>query len=320
MRRENSAARVLAPLVLNSRNNVRTGSCTTEQIKDKLNGFYKKGQEDLDKRLNEYDRKQKGKLTECAEYAEDVYNYLVVKEKSICPTMSWLICKQENNDKLRASLIDWMITVNEKFKMQPETLFLAVSIVDRFLEKENVTKQKIQLVGVTGLLISSKYEEIYAPHLKDFLFSTDKGYARDDLFKMEMNILEKLKFDISVPTSIGFLKRFSKLLQVDDTGFLLGSYLVESQWFDNKMMKFPPSLISAGALYLSQKICDRGPAYNDMLLKQCNHSEREIQNCAKEMLYTAKMLENSDYQAIKRKYSAKICKELDKIKLFTLRP
>lgn len=41
----------------------------------------------------------------------------------------------EINDKMRSILVDWLIEVHLKFKLLPETLFITVNIIDRFLEK-----------------------------------------------------------------------------------------------------------------------------------------------------------------------------------------
>jgi hypothetical protein len=37
------------------------------------------------------------------------------------------------NEKMRAILVDWLIEVHLKFKLLPETLFLTVNIIDRYL-------------------------------------------------------------------------------------------------------------------------------------------------------------------------------------------
>lgn len=84
----------------------------------------------------------------------------------------------EINDKMRSILIDWLIEVHLKFKLLPETLFITVSIIDRYLEKQKVSKSKLQLVGVTALFIAAKYEEIYPPEIKDFVFITDNAYSK----------------------------------------------------------------------------------------------------------------------------------------------
>lgn len=82
---------------------------------------------------------------------------------------------------MRAILVDWLIEVHYKFKLLPETLFITVRVIDRYLEKQLVQKSKLQLVGVTALLIASKYEEIYPPEVKDFVFITDNTYTKEDV-------------------------------------------------------------------------------------------------------------------------------------------
>ena len=53
---------------------------------------------------------------------------------------------------MRETLIDWLVEVHAKFKQVPETLFLTVNIIDRFLELKSTRRSKLQLVGVAALL------------------------------------------------------------------------------------------------------------------------------------------------------------------------
>ena len=85
------------------------------------------------------------------------------------------------NEKMRAILIDWLVEVHLKFQLMPETLYLTVNLIDRFLEKETIARNKLQLVGVTAMFIASKYEEIYAPECRDFVYISDKAYTRDEI-------------------------------------------------------------------------------------------------------------------------------------------
>lgn len=73
---------------------------------------------------------------------------------------------------MRCILIDWIVEVHKKFKLLPETLFMTVNIIDRFLELATCTREKLQLVGISALFIAAKYEEIYPPPLKDFVDMT----------------------------------------------------------------------------------------------------------------------------------------------------
>jgi G2/mitotic-specific cyclin-B, other len=91
--------------------------------------------------------------------------------------------KQEDiNEKMRAILVDWIIEVHLKFKLLPETLFITVSLIDRYLEKVQIKRNNLQLVGVTAMLIASKYEEIYAPEVRDFVYITDNAYTKEEIF------------------------------------------------------------------------------------------------------------------------------------------
>lgn len=128
---------------------------------------------------------------------------------------------------MRGILVDWIIEVHLKFKLLPETLFLTVSLIDRYLEKTQIMRTKLQLVAVSAMLIASKYEEIYAPEVRDFVFITDNAYTKEEILAMEMSILTSLQFSITTPSAFRFLERFSKVAQCGDTEFNLARYLIE---------------------------------------------------------------------------------------------
>ena len=82
---------------------------------------------------------------------------------------------------MRAILVDWLVEVAEEFRMDPQTLYLAMSITDRFLSSMLVTRSKLQLVGITNLYIASKLEEIYPPQLGEFAYITDNTYSKQQV-------------------------------------------------------------------------------------------------------------------------------------------
>ncbi len=152
---------------------------------------------------------------------------------------------------MRAILIDWLIEVHLKFKLLPETLFLTVNLIDRFLEKAIIQRTKLQLVGVTCMLIASKYEEIYAPEVRDFVYITDKAYSKEEILKMEQNILMTLDFNVTSPSAYRFLERFTKVVNGDALLFNLARYLIELPLIEYRMLKYTPSNIAASAVYLA---------------------------------------------------------------------
>jgi len=82
---------------------------------------------------------------------------------------------------MRKILVGWLIEVHLKFKLLPETLYLTVNLIDRYCERKHINRANYQLVGVTAMLIASKYEEIYAPEIRDFVYITDKAYTKEQI-------------------------------------------------------------------------------------------------------------------------------------------
>ena len=98
------------------------------------------------------------------------------------------------NENVRAILVDWLINVHAKFKLLPETLYITVNLVDRYLSKIKIEKEEVQLVGVAALMIATKYEEIYPPTVKDFIFVTKNAFTKKTILEMERHMLFVLEF------------------------------------------------------------------------------------------------------------------------------
>jgi cyclin B len=81
----------------------------------------------------------------------------------------------------------------------------------------------------------TKYEEIYPPTLKDFIYITGDAYTSDEVLEMERKILFSLDFDISQCSSYRFLERLSKLAKIDSVTFFLSQYMLELGLLDSKM-------------------------------------------------------------------------------------
>lgn len=96
------------------------------------------------------------------------------------------------NEKMRSILIDWLIEVHEVFRHQPETLYITVYIIDSFLDKNQVKKDKFQLVGITALLIACKYQEIVVPSLTKLNYITDDSYSKKEIILKEYEIISSL--------------------------------------------------------------------------------------------------------------------------------
>lgn len=90
--------------------------------------------------------------------------------------------QSEIDRKKRSYLVDYLIEVHYKFKMQPETLYVTVGLVDRYLiAQPNVPKRDLQLLGITAIHIAGKYEEIYPPTLEKLVRVTQSQITTQDV-------------------------------------------------------------------------------------------------------------------------------------------
>jgi hypothetical protein len=114
-------------------------------------------------------------------YVQDMYEHFRGKEVFTSVRPVYMEDQQFINERMRSILVDWLVEVHLKFKLVPETLYLTVNVIDRYLAKTEVSRPKLQLVGVTALLIASKYEEIYPPELRDLVYICDRAYSKNEV-------------------------------------------------------------------------------------------------------------------------------------------
>ncbi|KAF3619188.1 Cyclin-B2-4 [Capsicum annuum] len=112
------------------------------------------------------------------EYIDDIYAYNKKVEITACVPPNYMEQQFDINERIRGILIDWIIEVDYKFKLMEETLYLTMNLIDRFLAIQLVIRKKLQLVGITALLLACKFEEVFVPVVEDLILISDKAYAR----------------------------------------------------------------------------------------------------------------------------------------------
>lgn len=123
-----------------------------------------------------------------SEYVVEIFDYLREQELLTLPVPDYMDRQKELHWKMRGILIDWLVEVHQKFRLLPETLFLAVNIIDRFLSLRVCALPKLQLVGITALFIAAKYEEVMCPSITNFIYMADGGYKDDEILKAEQYV------------------------------------------------------------------------------------------------------------------------------------
>ncbi|CAJ2667715.1 unnamed protein product [Trifolium pratense] len=248
----------------------------------------------------------------CASIAHEIYENLRASEKSKMPSKNFMEKIQKDiHAGMRAMLIDWLVEVTEEYRLLPDTLFLAVNYLDRYLSGKAMIRQRLQLLGVTCMMIAAKYEEICPPKAEEFCYVTDNTYSKEELLDMESSVLNFLKFEMTAPTTRCFLRRFVvvaqhtcevPLMQLE----YLADYLAELSLLEYDMLKYTPSLIAASAALLAKYILlPRKKPWNSMLRHYTGYQASELRECVKglHLLYCNGYQNSPSFIAIKEKYS-----------------
>ncbi|XP_057973239.1 cyclin-A1-1-like [Malania oleifera] len=246
----------------------------------------------------------------CATIACDIYRHLRASEAKKRPSTNFMERIQKDiNASMRAILVDWLVEVAEEYRLVPDTLFLTVNYIDRFLSGNIMDRQRLQLLGVACMMIAAKYEEICAPQVEEFCYITDNTYFKEEVLQMESAVLNYLKFEMTAPTAKCFLRRFVRAAQVIEQApslplECLANYIAELSLLEYSMLCYAPSLISAASIFLAKFIISptKRP-WNSTLQHYTLYQPSDLRNCVEALHQLCLNIDNSTLPAIREKYS-----------------
>ncbi|KAI0119896.1 cyclin-like protein [Nemania sp. FL0031] len=246
-----------------SRGDNTTRGVTTVMFPPKIT---KKGQAEIDaarqtvesKRTTEDIQEDAWDVSMVAEYGDEIFHYMKEQEMNLLPNPHYMDNQGEIQWSMRSVLMDWVVQVHTRFGLLPETLFLTVNYIDRFLSHKIVSLAKLQLVGATAIFIAAKYEEINCPSVQEIVYMVDGGYTVEEILKAERFMLSMLDFELGWPGPMSFLRRISKADDYDLETRTLAKYFLEVVIMDERFVASPPSYIAAGSHCLSRLILRKG--------------------------------------------------------------
>ncbi|CAL4967098.1 unnamed protein product [Urochloa decumbens] len=224
----------------------------------------------------------------CGSYASDIYTYLraLEVEPQRRPRSNYMEAVQSDvTANMRTVLVDWLVEVAEEYKLVADTLYLAISYVDRFLSANAIGRDNLQLLGVAAMLVAAKYEEISPPTAEDFCYITDNTYTKQELVKMESGVLRLLQFELGSPTIKTFLRRFMRSAHEDKKSStllteFLGSYLAELSLLDYGCLQFLPSVVAASVMFVARLTIDPDVnPWNKKLQKVTGYKVSVLKDC-----------------------------------------
>ncbi|XP_061922984.1 G2/mitotic-specific cyclin-B3 [Entelurus aequoreus] len=252
----------------------------------------------------------------CPEYAMEIFSYLKQREEKfvLCDYMS----KQPSlSQEMRAVLIDWLVELQENFELFHETLYLSVKLTDHYLNITAIHRNMLQLVGVTAMLIASKFEEYSVPPVEEFLFVCDGAYTKEEILAMEASILQKLSFDLNIPISYRFLRRYAKCVNAGMDTLTLARYFCERSLLEMKMVALRGSLLASSCLLLAMLTKDLG-GWSPILQFHSGYNLSEVAPVVWKVYLMMLEPPNEKLNTINTKYSHKVFFEVSSLPLIDL--
>jgi len=237
-----------------------------------------------------------------SEYAADIFARLLDTESLFLPKPDYMEEQTDINGKMRAILIDWLVEVHMKYRLRPETLFLTVNIIDRYLSVRPVMRKKLQLLGVVAMFIAAKYEEIDPPKVHEFAYITDHTYSKKEIVSMECSVLVALNYQIAVPTPAHLMDRLQRANGCDAVHRSLAQYALELSLLDLRNLRHPPSLLVSAALLMSNEFLGRRTLWPASMAHHTRRSESSLRTCAADLRVVLETAKTASLQAVRRKY------------------
>ena len=242
------------------------------------------------------------------DYINELYSNLLDEEKTLNakPKYGYMKYQTDINEKMRAILIDWIIVVHDKFHLKSQTLYQTIWLIDTYLSIKYIKRSDFQLLGLGCLYIASKFQEIYYPQLKDCVEETDGAYTKEDLLRIEKDILKTTNYNLLPPSQEDFYNIISKYFGFNEKQYYFGKYFMENSLIDYNMIKYSPSVIAVSCSYIVMKffnISNYHKLYSTRIIhEQC--PQKIIKDTARELCFLVKNLNSSEFKAVKEKYSS----------------
>lgn len=112
---------------------------------------------------------------------------------------------------MRCILVDWLVEVIDLKGFSRDTLYMAVSIVDRFLQRCAITRKTLQLLGVTCMVIAARFLEKEVITIREAAWLTDNTYCSEQVVRMMGQVLAATQGQLRVLTQLDFVQLYLRM-------------------------------------------------------------------------------------------------------------
>lgn len=184
------------------------------------------------------------------ERVKSLLAWYCIEEAGLLPIPGYMSYQKDLRWAMRTVLVDWIIDVHYKLGLMPETLYLSVNLIDRFLSVRVVTISKLQLVGISGLLIASKYQEIVSPSIETFVVLTDRSFCESDILRAEKYMLHCLDYRIGSSSPLYWVRACTSHKEA----LRLGTVILDLAFLDEVFLRFRFSILGCSVSYIAQTL------------------------------------------------------------------
>ena len=223
------------------------------------------------------------------DYGEDIFKNIKKDERmNVCDYSSKDLFRLQDkkfiNARNRGIIFQWLVKNNHKWKLNDDTIFMAMNILDRYISKYKVENSEFQLVAISSYLIASKYEDIYPPYIDELSQICNFLYTNDDIIRKEYEILSGLNFDILYNSSYKFLTFLHSIADKENMQlFYLAQFILELSLENIEILEYSQSKRACAALFLAKKIMQINRSWNDLRFYY-DYNENEIKTIQKKMI------------------------------------
>ena len=284
------------------------------KVEDDNKKLIKGFEEYLQNQKNAISKEKNHSIYDCPEYAHQISLNMKKIEKLSIGDPFYINSNSEITEKMRGIILDWLCDAHVRLNMQPETLYLAINYFDRYTSKDKTAKSCLQLNAIASLFLASKYEEIYPPDIRDFVYIGSKCASKLEIIKTEQKILKLLKFEVSYPTTYRFLQLYANLLNSDEKQFYLAQFICESQFYDSSKIGIAPSDIALGSIYLSA-VTIKNSCWNEKIKEESQRSESEAISFSNDMKKGLNLAIKGSFSNVRKKFLSKKYMEVASFKI-----
>lgn len=159
----------------------------------------------------------------CTQNNDTLYARCRRRQRDTCTTSSaWCSCshctpissrgKFVFNGKMRASVVNWMVSLTTTYEMGTDALYFAVNYVDRYMHRatQRVCGKARRTIALIACWVAAKYDNSNMLNIDDVVLLTgDEGVStRKQILEIERTLLVSLDYRLTVVTPRCLLSRF----------------------------------------------------------------------------------------------------------------